>query len=138
MGITLTEPTIKKEERTTKDGTKHTVFCVCVFVKNDGDQDVEGDVTFHGVYPGAPISPVKSVLCTKTNVKIPGIKRGPLGQAKGREEVCCCEGSHGLVELANTDGSVVAAWGKKNDKGVVTVDEAEETKKTKGPIKLPN
>jgi hypothetical protein len=48
MGISLSEPTVKKEVRVANDGTKHTVFCVCVFVENDGDDDVEGDVTFYG------------------------------------------------------------------------------------------
>jgi hypothetical protein len=138
LGITLGEPTVKKEERVTKDGTKYFVYCLCVFVENDGDDAVEGDVTFHGVYPGAPISPVKSVLCTKSNVKIPGVKKGPLGQAKGREEVCCCEGSRALIELVNTQGSVTAAWGKRNNHGIVTVEKADETRQTKGPIKLPD
>jgi hypothetical protein len=91
----------------------------------------------HGVYPGAPISPVKTLLCTKANVKISKVKKGPLGSTKFREEVCCCQGSGRLVELANTQGSVMAAWGKKDDSGAVTPDKAEETKTTEKPIELP-
>lgn len=136
MGITLTEPIVKREERQTKDGEKYTVFCVCVFAENDGDDDVEGDVTFWAVYPGAQEHPIESVLCTKSEVKVPKMKKAAHGEAKGREQVCCCA-SEAIINAVNQEGSVMAAWGKKDHNGEVLIGQADVTKKTSGPIKLP-
>jgi predicted ThiF/HesA family dinucleotide-utilizing enzyme len=134
-GITLTAPTIKKEKKKGDDGREHVVFCVCVFVENDGAKDVKGDVSFWATAPGVT-TPIRAVLCTKSDVTISKKKITAHGEAKGREEVCCCA-TEGIIEVANGRGHIMAAWGKKNDKGEVTIDKAEETKQTGKPIKLP-
>lgn len=141
MGISLTEPTIKKEKKKTADGEEYEVFCVCVYVENDGNQAVQGDISFWAYAPGAP-TPVKGILCTKSNIKIPGKKVKMAGgvvvaESKGREEVCCCDASHGIVAVFNGRGRIMAAWGKKDDKGEVTIEKAEETKGMSKPVKLP-
>jgi hypothetical protein len=141
MAITLSEPTIKKEKRKTADGTDYEVFCVCVWVENDSDNNVKGDISFWAVAPGA-LTPIRGVLCTKSDVTIPKkkVKKNAAGaviaEAKGREEVCCCA-NEAIIEVFNNRGHITAAWGKKDKNGEVTIGKAEETKKTSKAIQLP-
>ncbi len=133
--ITLTEPTIKKQKQKGANGTEEEVLCVCVFVENDSNQPVKGDITFWHTAPGN-VKPIGAAICRKTDVTIPAKIVKPHGSAKGREEVCCCT-DRGIAEVFNSRGHIMAAWGKKDDNGVVTIAKADETKQTKKPIKLP-
>jgi hypothetical protein len=133
--ITLTEPTIKKEKQKGADGKEHPVLCVCVFVENDSNVPVKGDISFWHTAPGA-VTPIGGVICTKKDVTILAKKVVAHGSAKGREEVCCCA-DEAIAEVFNSRGHIMAAWGKRDDKGVVTIGKAEETKQTKEPIKIP-